>query len=66
MCIVEDAPVEKLDTAPPKVLVSTWLQILKANRDIEAVKRAQDMIVYYFNDLESFLAYCRAHKIKVE
>lgn len=66
MSLVEDAPVEEVAKEPPRVLVSTWVELLKSNRDTEAKKRAQEMISHYFSDLESFMAYCKTHQIKVE
>lgn len=66
MSVVADVPSEIVAKEPPRMLVSTWVELLKSNGDPEAVRRAQEMISHYFPDVESFLAYCRTNQIKVE
>jgi hypothetical protein len=50
---------------PPKVLVETWLQLLKQNDDQELKEHGTNMLLGAFGDMQNVADYVKKHQIKV-
>ncbi|MBO9488957.1 hypothetical protein J7384_01150 [Endozoicomonas sp. G2_1] len=47
------------NTLPPKVLVETWVNIIRSSENQSARERAKDMLLGAFGDMQSVATYMR-------
>jgi hypothetical protein len=50
---------------PPKVLVETWLHLLKQNEDAELKEHGKNKLLGSFEDMQAVATYIKKHHIKV-
>jgi hypothetical protein len=50
---------------PPKVLVETWLHLLKQNEDAELKEHGKDMLLSAFENMQAVAIYIKKNHIKI-
>jgi hypothetical protein len=53
------------DHEPPKVLVETWLQLLKQDDDKELKEHGKNMLLGTFGNMQCVANYVKKHRIKI-